>query len=554
MKLFQFLLARSRRTLFLAIVFGLLSGMLNSGLLAVVNRAIASQGKSFSGILLIFAGLCLLACLARLLSEVLLIFLGQDSILTLRSELSRHVLSVPLRRLEQLGKHRILSVLTDDIPGIGAAVGLVPLICINAGVVLGCIAFMWWLNGKLLLAALTFIVLGILTYQAVVARAAAHLKRAREHDNHLQNHFQSLIHGIKELKLHQRRREAFHSDVLRGAAQQARSSNVAGLRLYSAASSWGQLLAFLAIGLTVFFLAGVLHASISVLTGVSMALLYLMTPLQVIMNSVPALERANIAIANAGELGFELMHSQSPDEDAAAVKAPQGPIRLELSGITYSYRKDGSEEGFTLGPLDLVVDPGELLFITGGNGSGKTTLAKLIVGLYVPDSGELRCNGQLVTEETRDAYRQCFATVFSDFFLFDSLLGLEGVQLDQRANEYLSSLQLEHKVSVKNGRLSAIDLSQGQRKRLALLTACLEDRPICFFDEWAADQDPVFKAAFYFDILPSLRARNKTVIIISHDEQYYGVADRILNLNSGCLIPSISPSLELKTFGTGDDL
>jgi putative ATP-binding cassette transporter len=141
----------------------------------------------------------------------------------------------------------------------------------------------------------------------------------------------------------------------------------------------------------------------------------------------------------------------------------------------------------------------------------------------------------VVTDENRDWYRQHFTVVFSDFFLFDSLLGLEAPQLDDKAREYLVKLQLNHKLEVKEGVLSTTQLSQGQRKRLALLTAYLEDRSIYLFDEWAADQDPTFKQLFYHSVLPELKARGKTVIVISHDDHYYDVADRLIKLEDGKL-------------------
>ena len=175
------------------------------------------------------------------------------------------------------------------------------------------------------------------------------------------------------------------------------------------------------------------------------------------------------------------------------------------------------------------------MFLVGGNGSGKTTLAKLLMGLYVPESGEIRVDGQLVTDKTREEYRRLFSAVFADFFLFESLLGLKTPQLDNRAEEYLDRLQLSRKVTIKEGVFSTTDLSQGQRKRLALLTAYLEDRPIYLFDEWAADQDAYFKEIFYLQLLPELKSRGKTAIVISHDDRYYYAGDRLIKLEEGKL-------------------
>ena len=177
--------------------------------------------------------------------------------------------------------------------------------------------------------------------------------------------------------------------------------------------------------------------------------------------------------------------------------------------------------------------PGEIVFIVGGNGSGKTTLAKLIVGLYIPEAGEIRLDGRAVTGEARDAYRQLFAAVFDDAVVFESLWGLGAADLDQRAREYLRLLEIEHVVSVKNGTFSNVHVSRGQTKRLALLTAYLEDRPIYVFDEWAADQDPVFKRMFYLRLLPELKRRGKTVLAVTHDDRYFDQADRVFKLEEG---------------------
>jgi putative ATP-binding cassette transporter len=209
---------------------------------------------------------------------------------------------------------------------------------------------------------------------------------------------------------------------------------------------------------------------------------------------------------------------------------------LELSDVTHSYQREGEETLFVLGPINLQIEPGELIFVTGGNGSGKTTLAKLLLGLYTPESGEIKLDGKTISEDMTDYYRQHFSVVFSDYFLFETLLGLKSEELDGKAREYLIQLQLDHKVKVVDGSFSTTDLSQGQRKRLALLTAYLEDRPIYLFDEWAADQDPLFKDIFYYQILPDLKARGKTVIAITHDDRYYHVGDRVIKLTDGQIV------------------
>jgi putative pyoverdin transport system ATP-binding/permease protein len=273
-----------------------------------------------------------------------------------------------------------------------------------------------------------------------------------------------------------------------------------------------------------------------------------MGPIEFVLNFVPSLTQANVAMKKIDELTDSLDAQLVVEVVADSETKPSWDL-IELSGIQHAYRRENEEAEFSLGPIDLSISPGELVFITGGNGSGKTTLAKLLVGLYSPQQGEIRLDGQTITDESRDNYRQLFSVVFSDFYLFENLLGLSEFNIDTKAQNYLEKLQLDRCVQIKEKTLSTLELSQGQRKRLALLTAYLEDRSIYVFDEWAADQDPQFKEIFYFELLGRLRAAGKTAIVISHDDRYYDVADRVIKLNYG-LIESDNSILHLNEVST----
>ena len=210
--------------------------------------------------------------------------------------------------------------------------------------------------------------------------------------------------------------------------------------------------------------------------------------------------------------------------------------RLEIAGVRFTFRRSAGEADFVLGPVHLTLHPGEVVFLIGGNGSGKTSFAKLVVGLYEPDGGEIRLDGVPVERATLERYRQLFSAVFFDFHLFEDLPGARDGSLDERSRQHLRDLQLDGKVDVAAGRLSTLALSQGQRKRLALLAAYLEDRPLYLFDEWAADQDPYFKEIFYRRLLPQLKAAGKTVLVISHDDRYFDVADRVVRFSEGQIV------------------
>jgi putative ATP-binding cassette transporter len=539
MRLISFVVRHARRTFALALLAGVLSGAANVAFLAVINRALRG-GSAAEALLWGFAGLCLALPVTRFISESLLARFGQGALFDLRMQLGRQVLATPLSHLEGIGPHKLLAAFTDDLVAITNALLIIPVISINVAVVLCALFYMGWLSGWLLLMVLVFMVLGILTYHFPMVKAQDYLRLAREDSNQLLNHLRALTDGAKELKLHYRRRAAFLEDIFSTTASSFRRHNVTGLTIYTAAASWGQVLVFIVIGLVLFALPLWRPMSVETLTGYCLALLYMMSPLQVIINLMPGIGRANIALKKIDELRLSLA-AQPADVSAAAPPPPAaswGPI--ELAGVTHSYRREGEESSFVLGPIDLTLRQGELVFLVGGNGSGKTTLSKLLVGLYTPESGEVSFGGEPVTDERREGYREHFSVVFSDFYLFESLVGLDDPRLDARAREYLTLLNLDRKVEIKNGVLSTTSLSQGQRKRLALLTAYLEDRPVYLFDEWAADQDPHFKEVFYLKLLPELKARGKTVVVISHDDRYFHVADRLVKLEYGRVVEQTS--------------
>jgi putative ATP-binding cassette transporter len=534
MKVIAFLFKYSPRAVVLAIIASAVSGAANTGLLAVINSFLMGRAPSRAWLFWAFAALCLVLPLARVTSELLVTYLGQDTIYRMRLEMCRRILAVPLRRLEVVGAPRLLAALTADIPQITNVIAIMPTLFINMAVVIGCLIYLGVLSWKMLLAALGLIVVGVVGYQLTITGAMRHLRRAREANDGLYQNFRAVTDGVKELKLHRRRRQAFLTRSLEPAASKFRREQIQGQRLYSFASSWGQLLAFVVIGFLLFvaprlFSSG---ADLPTLTGYILILLYLMAPLQMIMNSLPYLGQAQVALARIEAVGLDLAQ-HATDQEAGELPEQVGWQSLELAGVTHVYRREGEDGEFLLGPIDLSLRPGEVVFLVGGNGSGKTTLAKVLVGLYLPDQGEIRLDGQPVTDDLREVYREHFSAIFSDFYLFEELFGVESPDLDERTRRYLSELQIAHKVKIEDGRLSSTELSQGQRKRLALLAAYLEDRPIYLFDEWAADQDPIFKEIFYSQILSDLKRRGKACIVISHDDRYYSVADRIIKLDYG---------------------
>ncbi|MDJ0900148.1 MAG: cyclic peptide export ABC transporter [Xenococcus sp. MO_188.B8] len=532
MNLFYFLLRSSWGMVAIAICTGFLSGGSSAGLIALISRAAARDpGSSLSTTVWAFIGLIIVVLITSIISQVMLIRLSQNAVLQLRMRLSRQILSSELSHLEDLGNPRLLATLTEDVQAVANGVHEMPFLFINLAIILGCMAYITWLSWLVVVMVIGLAVVAIGSCQWLLNRGTKMLALARADQDTLYGHLGSITGGIKELKLHYRRRQVFLENQLLSTVTMFRRHNVNGLTLFATTSSWGQLIFFFSLGFVIFVLPNLLSISPQTLSGFILTFTYLMLPMDNIISKLPVFSRASIALEKIESLGLSLASR------AETLTLPPEQNKswqyLKLDGVNHTYRTDEPESNFNLGPVNIKFAPQEIVFIVGGNGSGKSTLAKLITGLYIPEVGDIIFDGEPITEQNREWYRQHFSVVFSDFYLFEDLLGLEDNNLDIQAQRYLELLQLDHKVKVKHGKLSTTSLSQGQRKRLALLTAYLEDRPIYLFDEWAADQDPIFKEIFYCKLLPFLRDQGKTILVISHDDHYFHVADRMIKLDYG---------------------
>jgi putative pyoverdin transport system ATP-binding/permease protein len=544
--LIKFLFKFSPKVVAIAILGGILSGISSAALIGIINSGINKPKEEKLTLLLAFVGLGLIMLISGIVSKISLILLAQSAVFELRLSLSKQIIEAPLKFLETYGGPRLIASLIDDVQIVAGTLLGVPALCINFATVLICLIYIGWLSLWVLGSVILFTVIGVLSYYTFLTRAWNYLRQAREIQNKLFADFRALTQGMKELKLNSSRRDAFFSEELEKTALTYRGFSTKGSQIYAGSDSWGQFLFITLMGLIIFVLPLLVQTDSGSLTGYVLALLYIMAPLEVMVNFFPNIGRAQIALQQIQSLGLTL--SEEKKEKKAENNQSEIVFKeLNLEQTVYHYLSDHEEKGFQIGPLDLTIKAGETVFLVGGNGSGKTTLLKLLTGLYLPDEGEITINGTKLSIENSNWYRSHFSAVFSDFYLFDKLLGLDNPLLDKTAADYLERLQLQEKVTITKGRFSTIDLSQGQRKRLALLTSFLENKDFYVFDEWAADQDPVFKNIFYKELLPELKAKGKTLLVITHDDRYFSLADRVIKLDYGQLEeinPKDFPSIE----------
>ncbi|MCL6360388.1 multidrug ABC transporter permease/ATP-binding protein [Pectobacterium polaris] len=513
---------------FLAVILlSLLSAALGIGLIAFINLQLIETVNQSLSVLPQFLGLLLLLMGVTLVSQLALTTLGHHFVYRLRGQFIKRILDTNIARIEQIGSAQLLASLSSDIRNITIAFVRLPELIQGIVLTIGSAAYLAWLSPKMLVVTSVWIAITLWGGFMLVSRVYRHLTQVREAEDRLQKDYETVINGRKELTLNRERAQKLYEEVYQANAQDYRQNVIRADTFHLSAVNWSNIMMLGVIG-AVFFMANNLGwADTNVAATYSLTLLFLRTPMLQAVGALPTLLSAQVAFNKLKR--FDLADYQ---ESFAAAVAPADWHTLELRDVVFRY----DDSGFEVGPINLVITRGELVFLIGGNGSGKSTLAMLLTGLYTPVSGSLLLDNRPVTAETREDYQRLFSAIFTDFHLFGQMMGPHGTEPDTAlVDSWLDRLNMRHKLTLENHQVMNLQLSQGQRKRVALLLAVAEQRDILLLDEWAADQDPQFRRVFYLELLPQLRALGKTIVAISHDDHYFEHADRLLEMHQGTL-------------------
>ncbi len=523
-----------------ATLLGIVGGLCTAWLLSVINASLHAPNGIGMHTAVSFIALCVVVLLCNGIAGIGNSVTGQRIIAALRKDISARIVCAPVAELERYKTHRLLSTLNSDVDTVSAMTFSFPSVAVAAAVTVGCVAYMLVLSPVLFLIALVAIVIGALINQYASSRWSHYYRGVRGAQDELQKQYRAITEGAKELRLNRDRRMSVFGRRLSGAADEVSDLKIKAMRLSYGASASVTTLFFVVIGVLL-LVQQHLGVAPEVVSGFVIVLLYVRGPVETLAGSLPSLSQARVSFQRIAELTARFATREARLLDGQP-PAPVAPLRdIELRQAVWEFPAVGDQPPFRLGPIDLKIERGDMLFVIGENGSGKTTLIKLLLGLYEAGAGQLLLNGEPVPAERMDAYRQLYSAVFADYHLFDDLV-VHDPALLARAQAYLEQLEIAHKVKIENGVFSTIDLSTGQRKRLALVHAMLEQRPVMMFDEWAADQDPTFRRVFYTVFLPELKRQGKTLIVVSHDDRYFHVADRVIRIERGRIIESAKGS------------
>ncbi len=518
------LVYRQYRWPFIAItLLSLLSAVSGIGVIAFINQSLIESVGDPLPILGQLVGLVLLLLVITLGSQLALTTLGHHFVYRLRGRLLKQLLDTDVARLRQIGQGPLLASLSSDIGQITIAFVRLPELVQGLVLTLGSIIYLGLLSPALLGVTALWVTVTMVVGWLLVNRVYRHLAHMRQAEDRLYQNYQSIIAGCKELALNRERAHFVYHQLYEQNARDYRKQIIRADTYHLSAVNWSNIMMLGAIGLVFFLANGLGWANTNVAATFALTLLFLRTPLLQGIGALPTLIAAQVAFDKIAALNLA-----EPDEAFPLPPAPRPWQRIELDQVSFHYQGEG---GFSVGPINLVIERGEQIFLIGGNGSGKSTVAMLLTGLYQPVSGRILLDGEPVTD--RNGYLGLFSAIFTDYHLFQHLLGPE--PKEALVAEWLERLQMGSKLAIEDGFIADIDLSQGQRKRVALLLALAEQREIMLFDEWAADQDPQFRRIFYQVLLPRLKEMGKTVIAISHDDHYFSLADRLLEMRQGRL-------------------
>jgi len=518
------------RSIPFVLVLSFLAGGANAVVIFLITTSVFSQSDLVYQ-LYNFALAFFVYIIGRKVLQTKLTRITFDIVYDMRMNLLEKVFYTSYQKYEKLDRGRVFATLNNDTGQIGGSANILVALVTSAVTSLG--AFLYLATIAFWATAITIIVvvaIGAL-YSFVTKRTRVYFEEARDTQNVYMRLLNGMNAGFKELTLQYNKRKQYKTEIAETCDEFRKKSSTALIKFINAFLI-GESLLIVVLG-SVGFGIPRLFPNIKAVTLMAfiMVLLYLIGPINALLNSIPAIMRLKVAWDRVRGFIKDIPANIDPKEiDALNHDNPGTVETIEAKGLVYSYQAPDGGDSFSVGPINFDARKGEIVFIIGGNGSGKTTLAKLLTGLYLPEKGSIKVDGKEINNYQLGEY---YSTVFGDYHLFEKLYNIDLSGKEEEIQAYLKMLRLDKKVKLEGNSFSTINLSGGQRKRLALLQCYLEDRPIYLFDEIAADQDPAFRKFFYRELLQRMREKGKIVIAITHDDHYFDVADRVVKMDMG---------------------
>ncbi|RDU72921.1 multidrug ABC transporter permease/ATP-binding protein [Helicobacter aurati] len=525
MNLIKEILSNNKYRVLGFLFISIFTSLLGIGTLAFINEYLLKPNIQNSNIIWYFLLLLIVFLISSCFVEIALGYFGQSFIFTMQTMLVKQLLDTPFLKVREIGKAKLLASLGNDVRTVSFGLLRLPDF-IQSFVLICCTSFyLYYLSAQLFFISFVWIGIVVWINHYLIRNVYKHFKKSRDSDDALQLNYQQIIDGHRELMLNRFRAQYYYDGDFKSNAHAKRQSNVKSNIMQSISGNWSNTALLGLVGFEFYCALYFGWASLENATTIALAILFLRTPIVTLVGNLPTILLAKISLDKIRHLDLE----QYKQDFAVPSDLPEWKsIRFE--DVSFSYN-----DTFSLKPTNLEFRKGELVFLIGKNGSGKSTFSMILAGLVEPKTGRIFLDSLPITQDNIGTYRSLISAIFSDFHLFTETLARNCCADWRNIHEWLEVLELSDKINVQNNRISTTDLSTGQRKRIAMLIALLEERDILILDEWAADQDPIFRKFFYKVVLPNLKARGKTIFAISHDDTYFDMADRIILAQDGMI-------------------
>jgi len=519
------------------VAYAVLSSLSRSGLIFSINYVATNPGLNPLPIGLLVAavtGTLLFSYLARMRNFEISKRLQRD----FRLEMSRHLLNAGASFLQRQEQGQVINAMTDQVESVSQASKTMVQAIEALLVLIVCIPYLAWVSWPTAIATTFAVAVGGAGFLLSERPARILADKSYNANADFYERVVDMLSGWMELRLRRSRRQGLEADI-EETVERSRRYSIGSERYFSRGDTFTQFALILLLCAIVVVLPLTQSAGTAAMFQLLTVVLLTYGPIETIFGALPTLSRAVASQHKISSLVRDLAASREPARANVTARRAFGTIELRnVTARVVERGSDGDEVAFVLGPISMTFTPAETVFICGGNGAGKTTLLSIITGLRMPESGEILVDGQPLAKGDFDAYRSMFSAVFSKFHLFRKTYGFDA-QEREILGAMIDELGLSDRITLLEHEFSTIQLSSGQRRRLALAVALAENRPIVVLDEFAADQDPQRRAFFYDVLVPRMARAGHLVIAVTHDEHNFSKCDRLIRMDSGMIVSDV---------------
>lgn len=544
MNIYQLFKSKSKLFYFFLVMLGAANSIMYSGLLFLINTSITKTSAISQKDVVLYFSIILISALCSKAFQTYMVKLSSEILYTFEIQVLEKIRYADYISFEKLGIEKIYTAIGDT-----KVLSRIPETFIsffNALVIsLCCLGYMFSISFLGGISILSVMFLLLLIYLKRNKNLEAKLNVLRNLQNDYHRYLRDLLNGYKEIKLSITRGQNIFLNFLYANKSQEKALGVDTSIKYLNNELLGSYSWYIVLGFIMYLLPQLTTMNSTQTSTFIVTILYLIGPVATLITTFPFYTRVKIAFERLkryeSDVDFKIQNQMSQNSTDDICETFE---RIVFKNVKFDYFNSTQDKAFSIGPINLEIIKGEVLFVIGGNGSGKSTFINLLTGLYQPNAGDLFFNKIKIDSKKYPYYRNKISAIFTNNYLFEENYdGFDISESNDKLNSYIQELELSNVINVDNKKGISSKLSKGQQKRLAMIYSLMEEREILVLDEWAAEQDPVFRSYFYKTLIGKLRQMGKTIIAVTHDDAYFSYADRLLKFDYGRLSEQTLPAI-----------